>query len=137
MKKILTLLAIALLTATAAWARVTPGEKVGVKFDTLTYDFGIIDADSAPVTHEFTYTVTGDEPVAILSAKANCGCTTPKYDREPSKPGKKGVIKVSFVPKGQQPGGITKEVRVRMKNGAGKSENLTLRFVGTIRKKGK
>jgi len=44
---------------------------------------------------------------------------------------KKGKIKVSFNPKGQR-GEVDKDVRVRFKNGAGKSEQLTLRIKGCV-----
>lgn len=131
MKKFLILFLLSLSCLLPVEAKRVPGEKVGVEFETLIYDFGTVKADSGPVKHSFGYTVTGDSPVAILSAQANCGCTTPEYDRKPATPGGKGAIKVSFLTAGQK-GEIDKEVRVRLRNGAGRSESVTLRIRGVV-----
>ena len=122
---------IALLCTTAAFARTKAGQKAGVEFSEMVYDFGNVSEDAAPIVHEFTYTNTGDGPVAVLWAKASCGCTSPAYDRKPLKPGAKGTIKVKFIPIGQR-GEVDKNVRVRFKNSAGRSEEVTLRLVGTV-----
>ncbi|MCH5221988.1 MAG: DUF1573 domain-containing protein [Muribaculaceae bacterium] len=131
MKKLLILLFAAFLAIAPAAARKTPGDKVGASFESLKYEFGTVSSEDAPVTHEFVFTVTGDSPVAILSANANCGCTTPEYNRKPTAPGKTNAVKVSFVPKGQR-GEIYKEIRVRLKNGDGKSETITLLLTGFV-----
>lgn len=131
MKKTILLIFAFMLAVLPLCAARTPGDKVGIKFDSMVYDFGTVSEDAPAVTHEFTFTVTGDSPVAILSANANCGCTTPKYERKPTPSGKNNTIKVSFIPKGQR-GEVDKEVRVRLKNGDGKSENVTLRLVGAV-----
>ncbi len=116
---------------TASAARRTPGEKVGVSFQSLIHDFGTIKASATPVEHEFTFTVTGNTPVAILYATPSCGCTASDFPRKPTGAGESGVITISFNPKGQK-GEIDKDVRVRFKNGAGKSEQLTLRIIGVV-----
>lgn len=131
MKRILLLMTMCLLLCAAAGARRTPGDKAGVTFDNMIYDFGTVKQTDDKVTHKFVMTVTGDQPVAIISATANCGCTTPKYDRKPVKPGTTSDITVSFIPKGQR-GEIDKTVRVRLKNGAGKSETVNLRITGVV-----
>ncbi len=131
MKKIFLFLLLAVISIGAMEARRTPGEKVGVEFKELIYDFGTVKAGDPSVTHEFEFTVTGSEPVSILSANASCGCTTPDYNRKPTMPGKSNAVKVSFSPKGQR-GEMDKEVRLRLKNGAGKSESITLRLVGVV-----
>ncbi len=120
-----------LLVWAAADARRVPGDKAGVTFDNMIYDFGTVKQSDDKVTHEFVMTVTGDKPVAIISATANCGCTTPKYERKPISPGETTTITVSFVPKGQR-GEIDKTVRVRLKNGTGKSETVNLRITGVV-----
>ena len=132
MKRILICIILCLCTLIGVQAaRKAPGEKVGVTFDTMAYDFGTINQADEKVTHEFVTTVTGESPVAILSASASCGCTKPSYDRKPAKPTKSTKIKVSFYPKGQK-GEINKSVRLRLKNGDGKSEDITLRIVGVV-----
>src|SRR5688572_26520827 len=46
------------------------------------YDFGKIQKD-APVTHEFTFTNSGEEALIISSVQASCGCTVTEYTKNP------------------------------------------------------
>lgn len=125
------LLLVAVLAAAPAWARKIPGEKAGVSFESLVYDFGTIKENDSPVAHDFTFTVTGTQPVAILYATPSCGCTASDFPRKPVKSGESGSIHITFNPRHQQ-GEVNKDVRVRMKNGAGKSEQITLRITGVV-----
>ena len=109
----------------------TPGEKVGVKFENLTYDFGNVKEDAGKVVHEFVYTNTGDSPVSILRAKASCGCTAPQYSRKPVMPGEKGSVTVTFRT-ARQRGEQNKDVRLRFKNGSGKSEEISVHIIGVV-----
>lgn len=131
MKRFFLIISIIVLGTLAVFARKNPGEKVGVTIENMVYDFGTVSDDSGDVTHEFTFDVTGSSPVAILSATANCGCTTPQYDRKPTMPGKTGKVKVSFVPKGQR-GEIDKDIRVKFRSGNGAAETVTLRLTGVV-----
>lgn len=64
-------------------------------FDNQIHDFGkIFQGDK--VTHDFKFTNTSTADLVITDARGSCGCTVPKYPKEPIKPGKSGVIKVSF-----------------------------------------
>ncbi len=74
------------------------------------YDFGKVSAKGGKVSHEFTFTNTGDSNLTIIDARADCGCTKPAYSEEPVAPGKTGTIKVTFVPTGK--GHFTKKVTV-------------------------
>lgn len=136
MKKIASLILIALIGALCASARAKAGQKVGVEFETMTYEFGNISENDAPVTHVFSFTNTGTTPVAILWAKSSCGCTQPEYDRKPVLPGQKATVKVTFNPKGQA-GEVNKDIRLRMTNGNKKSEEIVLRLKGAVVPKGK
>ncbi|MDE6198044.1 MAG: DUF1573 domain-containing protein [Muribaculaceae bacterium] len=132
MKKILLLLVAVVMASVSLHAeRKVPGQKVGVEFDKTSYDFGTVSEDADPVKVEFNIKVTGSQPVSILSATANCGCTTPKYDRAPIRPGKTSKVKVSFIPKGQR-GEVRKDVRIRLRNGADKSETVTVKLTGVV-----
>ncbi len=122
---------VAALSLLAAAARTVPGEKVGVTFDEISYDFGNISADSQPVVHEFIVTNTGQDAVAILKATASCGCPRPQFDPKPLKPGKSTKIKVSFLPAGQK-GFVKKDITVRLRSGKGKSEKVTLSLEGNV-----
>lgn len=102
--------------------------KPSIKFAETTFDFGTIKEDGGPVTHEFVFENTGDGNLVIHSARAECGCTKPKYPEEPIAPGKSAVIKVTYNPAGR-PGGFTKVVTVRC-NGNPSKVNLKIR--GTV-----
>jgi len=72
-----------------------------IKMDRKVHDFGEITSDKQPVKTQFTITNTGKKPLIITNAKGSCGCTVPTWPREPIAPGKSGIIKVSFNPKGK------------------------------------
>jgi len=74
-----------------------PAIKVG--FDATEWDFGTIEEIDGPVTHRFTLTNKGRSAIVIENILASCGCTSPKYDREPVKSGNKAVMEVRFDPK--------------------------------------
>ena len=50
--------------------------------------------DKVKKTIEFTN--TGKLPLVINQAYGSCGCTVPKYDKEPVLPGKKGKLEIEF-----------------------------------------
>ena len=59
------------------------------------WDFGnIVQGDSPEFT--FTFKNSGNEPMIISNAKGSCGCTVPKWPKEPIKPGDTGEINVKF-----------------------------------------
>lgn len=99
-----------------------------LQFEKTTYDFGNIREEGGKVTHEFTFTNIGDEPVKINSARAECGCTRPEFPKEEIAPGASGVIKVTYNPLGR-PGGFTKVVTVRCTGNPGK---FNLKIRGTV-----
>ena len=76
------------------------------------HDFGTIQEAKGSVSHEFEFVNTGDEPLIIISARANCGCTVPKYPKHPIRPGEKGKIQVTYNTAGR-PGEFHKEVRIK------------------------
>jgi len=94
--KYLTTLLLLLLPALAARA---DGEGAAIQFAEKAYDFGTIAEQGGPVSHEFEFTNTGDAPLMILNATASCGCTRPDFPKKPVKAGKKGKIKVTYLPR--------------------------------------
>ncbi len=54
----------------------------GVEWLGTSHDFGAFDESMGVVETEFRFVNRGDEPVVILAARANCGCTTPRYRRD-------------------------------------------------------
>ena len=100
-----------------------------ITFSEKQYDFGIIPENGGPVTHFFEFTNTGNAPLVIISATASCGCTRPTYPTEPIAPGKKGKIKVTYLPEGR-PGEFDKVVKVR--TNVKESKKISLKIQGTV-----
>ena len=90
------------------------------------HDFGTIE-EGVQATVTFTFKNTGNEALVLNGVKASCGCTTPKWTREPIAPGQEGVITAIYNSKGR-PGNFTKTVTVKH-NGEGGTEFLTIRGV--------
>lgn len=64
-------------------------------FDSDTHDFGTI-VDGEVVSFAFKFKNTGNGDLIIRSAEGSCGCTVPEYPKEPVKPGRSGIINVTF-----------------------------------------
>jgi hypothetical protein len=71
-----------------------------LKFTDTAHSFGKL-KEGDVVEFEFEYTNVGKREVLINDASSNCGCTVPGFNREPIKPGDKGVIKVKFNSEGK------------------------------------
>ena len=64
-------------------------------FEQVDHDFGTIN-DGDIVEKIFKFTNTGDAPLIISNATATCGCTVPKWPKEPIAVGESGEIQVRF-----------------------------------------
>ena len=117
-----------MLIALGASVQAADKNKGQIKFEETVYDFGNIKEDGGKVTHEFTFTNVGKDPVKITDARAQCGCTTPEYPQEEIAPGESGTVKVTYNPLGR-PGGFTKTVTVRSTGTPGK---VILKIRGTV-----
>ena len=113
MKKLIlfTLMLICGFTATMAQK---PAE---IKFDTITHNFGEFSKENPIVSCKFKFTNVGEQPLVINQAVGSCGCTVPKYPKEPIEPGKSGEIEVTYNGTGKSLGHFKKSVTVRT-NGA-------------------
>lgn len=76
-------------------ASVDQGGKAKIEFRNTRHDFGRV-SQGEKLVHTFIYRNTGDAPLLIYSARADCGCTVPEYDTSPLGPGKRGNLKVVF-----------------------------------------
>jgi hypothetical protein len=65
------------------------------EFSQKTHDFGVI-IEGEKVSYTFKFKNTGKSDLVISSAKGSCGCTVPKYNKEPVKPGEEGFVEVIF-----------------------------------------
>ncbi len=66
-----------------------------ISFDKVVHDYGTIYKD-ADGNCEFKFTNTGNEPLVLSTVRSSCGCTVPKWPREPILPGKSSVINVKY-----------------------------------------
>src|SRR6476620_6701837 len=64
-------------------------------FETEEHDFGTI-TEGEKVSFAFKFKNTGTADLFIRSASGSCGCTVPEYPKEAIKPGKEGIINVTF-----------------------------------------
>ena len=66
-----------------------------MSFDATTFDFGTVN-EGEMVSHTYKFTNTGSETLVLSDAKGSCGCTVPKWPREPIAPGASADITVEF-----------------------------------------
>ena len=74
--------------------------KTTVKYLATEHDFGVV-KEGKKVVHVYEVLNTGDADLLLQSVNPSCGCTTPKYDKKPIRPGKKGSIEVAFDTEGR------------------------------------
>lgn len=82
-----------------------------ITFEKTEHDFGKINEADGKVTTIFTFKNEGMEPLVLSNVRASCGCTTPKWPRQPIEPGQTGEITVTYNPNGR-PGRFTKTVTI-------------------------
>lgn len=80
------------------------------EFTEESHDFGTI-AEGDIVEKVFKFKNVGESPLIISDAKASCGCTVPRYSKEPIGIGEEGEIMVKFNSKGK-PGIQNKTVTI-------------------------
>ena len=105
MKKIFSTLFMA-LTAVAMMA-----QQPVITFEKTEHDFGKINEADGRVSTVFEFKNEGMTPLVLSNVRASCGCTTPKWTREPIEPGQTGEITVTYNPSGR-PGRFQKTITV-------------------------
>lgn len=98
-----------------------------IVFDNEMHDFGNVKAGDV-VSHEFTFTNTGDAPLKVMQARPSCGCTVPDWSKDPIAPGEKGSVTVEFNSTGTK-GVQNKSVRLTTNT---KKGNEVIRFKATV-----
>jgi hypothetical protein len=72
-----------------------------IKWLKVNHNFGAFNESDGPVTCSYQYVNSGDKPLVIVSARATCGCTSPKYSNKKLAPGDTAEISVTFNPAGR------------------------------------
>ena len=97
-----------------------------IEFEKKSHDFGTFE-EGVQATYTFTFKNTGNAPLVLNGVKPSCGCTSPKWTKEPIAPGEEGTIVVTYNSKGRV-GNFTKTITVTH-NGEGGTLYLTIRGV--------
>jgi hypothetical protein len=129
MKKIFALflvLSAATMSASSQDTKATSTSSAEITFETETHDYGTIDY-AADGTYSFKFTNTGKDPLVITDCKGSCGCTVPKWPREPIMKGQSNYINVSYDTK--RPGPFTKTVTVSSNAGKNPTKVITIKGV--------
>ena len=100
-----------------------------IKFDTLRVDLGKFPASDPVRKCSYAFTNVGTAPLIIHQAFASCGCTVPSFTKDPTKPGQRGKIDVTYDGTGKFPGKFSKTITIRTN---AKNEIVRLIIEGTM-----
>lgn len=101
MRKLLLSVVTLLAFSVIVFAQDTEAKKVEASngpvltLESNTIDYGQIEKNSEPL-RSVSFTNTGTEPLIIKSARGNCGCTVPKWPKEPILPGETKQLEVRY-----------------------------------------
>jgi hypothetical protein len=100
MKKLFMIASLAFLGYNFAHAQSEIAQEVNpnapqIEFETKVMDYGTIEQGSDG-NRVFKFTNTGKEPLILTNVRPSCGCTTPKWSRNPIAPGETGEIQVRY-----------------------------------------
>lgn len=79
----------------------TSGSLPEIKFEEEVFDFGKI-TQGEVVSHNFKFKNIGNSNLIISGANGSCGCTVPKWPKEPIGAGKEANINVVFSSEGKK-----------------------------------
>lgn len=86
--------------------------KAKITFDETKHDFGSFKESDGVQSTTFKFKNEGAVPLVLNNVRPSCGCTTPKWSREPIAPGATGEIQVNYDPR-NRPGTFTKTIAVQ------------------------
>lgn len=67
-------------------------------FQETSYDFGVIKQSGGKVSHDFSFTYSGEEPLRITGVPTSCACTSASVNSTQLKKGDTGILTVKFNP---------------------------------------
>jgi len=127
MKRVMLLLCLTGLLAPLSSQTVEPK----ISFDNQEHDFGKFKESDGKVTYKFEFVNTGGSDLIVQNVTASCGCTAPRWTREPVPPGGKGFVAATYNPAGR-PGSFRKYVTVISNSNPG---NARLTIIGEVEPK--
>lgn len=95
-----------------------------LKWNEETHNFGQIEKGK-PVSYEFAFTNTTNEPIILTNVKASCGCTATNYTKTPVKAGETGTVTATY--NAASPGNFHKTVTVTTNEGEGAQKVLIIK----------
>ncbi|NOR75961.1 MAG: DUF1573 domain-containing protein [Draconibacterium sp.] len=119
---------ITIISFVALFNGVAAQQKAKITFEEVIHDYGTFKESAGIQTTSFKFTNTGAAPLILSNVRTSCGCTTPKWTREPVAPGKEGEIQVSYNPK-NRPGTFNKTVTISSNS---ETPSVVLRIKGTV-----
>lgn len=134
MKKSIILVLACVVAAVAIAQELTASAKkldktsalAGFAWTETVHNFGTIKIGE-PVTHEFTFTNSGEAALLITSVKASCGCTVAEYSKESIPSGGKGFVKATY--NAAKAGAFSKTVTINANTG---DEAIVLTIKGEV-----
>lgn len=142
MKKFIFLLLITLFAGANMYAQQKPQPAKEIKinmmekkngpimtFEDDKVDYGTIEQHGEPL-RVLKFTNTGTEPLVIKNARGSCGCTVPKWKKEPIMPGETSELEIRYAT--NRLGKINKKVTVTTNEGG---EPHVIKVIGNILKK--
>jgi hypothetical protein len=99
-----------------------------ISFEKTVHDYGTIEYKGDGKC-EFKFTNTGKEPLILTNVRSSCGCTVPKWPREPILPGQSEIINVEY--KTNRIGRINKTITVQSN---ANTSSVVLRIQGQVLK---
>lgn len=115
MKKALALLVVAVFTISISCSQSSEADAKAdkkapfIKFEYVEYDYGTIYQDDDG-TCRFVFKNTGKNPLVLSNVRPSCGCTVPKWSKEPIKSGDQSNIEVRYNTK--RAGSFSKSITV-------------------------
>jgi hypothetical protein len=129
MKRNILTFIVLIISISGLKAHIIPSEKQdSIIFNKLVHDYGTIER-GGDGNCEFVFTNKGYAPLVLNNVRASCGCTVPKWPREPISPGGQGIIKVQY--NTRIPGAFNKSITV---NSSASNSTVRLTIKGQVTK---
>lgn len=97
-----------------------------MSLESNTVDYGTLKQHGEPL-RTVKFTNTGTEPLVIKNARGSCGCTVPKWTKEPIMPGESSEIEIRYAT--NRLGKINKTVKITTNEGG---DPHVLKVIGNI-----